>query len=71
MSQDTTQVNLDREPVDQKQFIPGFGPGGVPLLLLLFYLSFLALFTYYVVENQLPDFTKQGPGQIEAPEAGQ
>ena len=48
---------------DSRQVDPGFGKGGVPWLLLVFYLSFLCFFTWYVLEFQLPDFLKQGPGQ--------
>ena len=50
----------------------GYGEGGVPWPLLLFYLSFLVFFTWYVLEFQLPDFLQQGPGvSQEAPaEAG-
>ena len=39
----------------------GYGKGGVPLLLLLFYLSFLVFFVWYVLEYQLPDYLDQGP----------
>ena len=46
----------DRDITDSKKAELGFGPGGVPWLLLLFYLSFLAFFTWYAVEYQLPDF---------------
>jgi len=46
----------DRDTTDSKKAELGFGPGGVPWLLLLFYLSFLAFFTWYAVEYQLPDF---------------
>ena len=45
------------------KFDPGFGSGGVPILLLLFYLSFLGFFTWYVLEYQLPDFLEHGPAQ--------
>ena len=64
-----TNVNTgsaDSERVDGAKFDPGFGPGGVPLLLLLFYLSFLVFFTWYVLEYQLPEFLKQGPIQEES-----
>jgi len=47
---DTTQAEL------------GFGKGGVPWLLLLFYLSFLTFFVWYVLEYQLPDYLEQGSG---------
>ena len=53
---------------DSVQLVPGFGRGGVPWYLLLFYLSFLVFFTWYVLTYQLPDFLEQGPGQVdEAP----
>jgi len=51
------------EPTDAEKYEPGFGKGGVPWLLLLFYLSYLTFFTWYVLEYQLPDFLQQGPGQ--------
>lgn len=44
------------DELDREAFEPGFGPGGVPLPLLLFYLSFLVFFTWYVLEYQLPDY---------------
>jgi len=53
------------EPNDAEAFEPGFGKGGVPWALLLFYLSFLTFFTWYTLEYQLPDFLDQGPGQAE------
>jgi hypothetical protein len=45
----------------------GYGKGGVPWLLLLFYLGFLGFFTWYVLEYQLPDFLRQGPVVQDAP----
>jgi len=56
--------DLDRAP-----FEPGYGHGGVPWYLLAFYLAFLVFFTWYVLEYQLPDYLKQGPGRLEAPAA--
>ncbi len=53
------------EPEDESAFEPGYGHGGVPWYLLLFYLSFLVFFTWYTLEYQLPDFLNQGPGQVE------
>ena len=55
----------DRVPStnDDEQAEFGYGKGGVPLLLLLGYLSFLAFFTWYTLQFQLPDFLQQGPGQ--------
>lgn len=41
----------------------GFGKGGVPWLLLLFYLSFLVFFVFYALEYQLPDYLDQGPAK--------
>ncbi len=49
------------EPGDSKPALLGFGKGGVPWYLLLFYLSFLVFFVWYVLEYQLPDYLKQGP----------
>lgn len=39
----------------------GFGKGGVPWPLMLFYLGFLVFFVWYVLEYQLPDYLNQGP----------
>ena len=50
-------------PDDSEQQEYSYGHGGVPVLLLLFYLSFLVFFAWYTLEYQLPDFLKQGPGQ--------
>ena len=50
------QSRGDRDATDAEKAELGFGPGGVPWLLLLFYLSFLAFFTWYAVEYQLPEF---------------
>ncbi|HED65384.1 MAG TPA: hypothetical protein ENJ09_07500 [Planctomycetes bacterium] len=49
------------EPSDAEVFAPGFGKGGVPWLLLIFYLSYLTFFTWYVTSFQLPDFLTQAP----------
>ena len=46
---------------DEQQAELGYGKGGVPWYLLLFYICFLSFFTWYVLEFQLPDFLKQGP----------
>ena len=46
-----------------------YGGGGVPWYLLLGYLAFLAFFTWYTLEYQLPDFIDQGPVPIEAGES--
>ncbi|MFT4538400.1 MAG: hypothetical protein ACI841_004545 [Planctomycetota bacterium] len=53
------------EETDSHQQTYDFGDGGVPWYLLLFYLSFLVFFTWYVLEYQLPDFAAQGPVSIE------
>lgn len=45
----------------QQEF--GYGDGGVPWYLLLYYLGFLVFFTWYVLEYQLPQFLDEGPGQ--------
>lgn len=50
------ELASDREPAHI-----GYGTGGVPWLLLLFYLGFLVFFVWYVLEYQLPDFLQQGP----------
>lgn len=52
-------------PDDREAQRFGYGHGGVPLLLLILYLAFLAFFTWYVLDNQLPDFLQQGPGAQE------
>jgi hypothetical protein len=69
MSTDATN-DLDPQPLrdsaeatDSEQKVFGFGTGGVPWYLLLFYLSFLTFFVWYVLEFQLPDYLYQGPGQ--------
>lgn len=66
----TTNDGLDHDPLgaspeetDGKQKVFGYGGGGVPWYLLLFYLAFLIFFTFYTLEFQLPDFMNQGPGQ--------
>ncbi len=41
---------------DEPDLVTGFGEGGVPWPLLLFYLSFLVFFTWYTLEYQLPRF---------------
>lgn len=49
------------DPRDSEQQEIGFGHGGVPWPLLLFYLSFLAFFAWYALEYQLPEFMEHGP----------
>ena len=39
----------------------GFGKGGIPWYLMIFYISFLVFFAWYVLEYQLPDYLDQGP----------
>lgn len=56
-------VPADTEAEDAVPLATSFGKGGVPWYLLLFYLSFLVFFTWYVLEYQLPDYLEQGPGQ--------
>ena len=56
---------------DSEQFKPGFGRGGVPWYLMLFYLAFLVFFTWYVLEYQLPDYLQKGPVKPEAPPTAQ
>lgn len=58
---DTANVSAT-EASDADQARLGFGNGGVPWLLMLFYLSFLVFFVWYVFEYQLPDYIEQGPG---------
>jgi len=48
-------------PSDSERFEPGFGKGGVPWYLMVFYLAFLTFFTWYVLEFQLPDYLQKGP----------
>lgn len=63
MSDSATQPKApDIEPDDVAAADLGFGKGGVPIALLLFYLSFLGFFTWYTLEFQLPAFLDEGPG---------
>lgn len=64
-----TPPTTDVEPEDTQAFEPGYGHGGVPWILLTFYLAFLVFFTWYVLNFQLPDFLDQGPGQAQVQEA--
>ena len=50
------------EPTDEAAADLGFGKGGVPWYLLLYYLAFLTFFTWYTLEYQLPGFLEEGPG---------
>jgi len=59
MSEET--LRAEEAGLDGEAFRPKYGKGGVPLLLLLFYLSFLVFFTWYTLEYQLPDYLDQGP----------
>ncbi|MCP3916482.1 MAG: hypothetical protein GY711_13070 [bacterium] len=63
MTDQTPSVGPELEATDQKRFVPGFDSGGIPWFLLVLYLAFLSLFTWYVLENQLPSFLEEGPGQ--------
>ena len=58
------------EETDEAQADLGFGKGGVPWYLLLYYLAFLTFFTWYTLEYQLPDYLEEGPGgqKLAAPE---
>ena len=51
----------ENEPSDAEQADLGFGDGGVPWYLLLFYLAFLTFFVWYTLEFQLPDYLERGP----------
>ena len=57
MSEERTYELSDEERVEF-----GYGKGGVPWYLLLYYLGFLTLFTWYVLEFQLPAFLQNSPG---------
>lgn len=71
MSDSTTQSTTpDLEPDDAAAADLGFGKGGVPIALLLFYLSFLGFFTWYTLEYQLPAFLDEGPGASESAAEG-
>ncbi len=58
----------ETEAADAQVFAPGYGKGGVPWFLLLLYLSFLVFFTWYILDNQLPGFLEEGPGQSQVAE---
>ncbi len=53
----------DPEQSDARRQTYAYGEGGVPLVLLLLYLSFLVFFTWYTLAYQVPDY-------FERPEAG-
>ena len=60
------------EPTDAQQADLGFGNGGVPWYLTIFYLSFVVFFVWYVLEYQLTDYLAQSekaaePPAVEAP----
>lgn len=59
---DTRPLGESGEDTDSKQHVFNFDNGGVPWPLLILYLSYLVLLTFYVLEFQLPDFLQQGPG---------
>lgn len=50
------------EPTDAEPAQLGFGKGGVPWYLLLYYLAFLVFFVWYALEFQLPAYLEDGPG---------
>lgn len=58
----------DYESSDTEQADLGFGHGGVPWYLMLFYLAFLGFFVWYSLEFQLPDFQSNVGGGVEAPQ---
>lgn len=58
---DDLSVIVETGTDDTRQARFGFGKGGVPLPLLLFYLSFLVFFVWYTLEYQLPDYLESGP----------
>ncbi|MFT7487425.1 MAG: hypothetical protein ACI9F9_003286, partial [Candidatus Paceibacteria bacterium] len=57
-----TPLGNTLEETDSQQKVFDYDNGGVPWYLLLFYLSYLVLLTFYALEYQLPDFLEQGPG---------
>jgi hypothetical protein len=57
VTEDNARGELGVLDADQQTF--DYGHGGVPWLLLLFYLSFLVFFVWYVFEYQIPDFLQQ------------
>jgi hypothetical protein len=59
---DRTPLGKTLEETDSQQKVFDYDNGGVPWYLLLFYLSYLVLLTFYALEYQLPDFLEQGPG---------
>lgn len=50
---------------DTQQAKFGFGKGGIPWYLLLFYLSFLSFFVWYTLEYQLPDYLERNSSAAE------
>jgi hypothetical protein len=56
-----------RDATDSQQADLGFGEGGVPWYLLLFYLAFLTFFVWYSLEYQLPDFLDRSDLPVETP----
>lgn len=48
-----------------EQFKPGYGKGGVPWYLLLYYVAFLVFFTWYTLEFQLPDLMEDSPVPVQ------
>lgn len=59
---DKTPLGATGEDTDAQQKVFQYDNGGVPWYLLLFYLAYLVLLTFYSLEYQLPDFLNQGPG---------
>jgi hypothetical protein len=56
-------VNQSEQGLDERAAQFAYGDGGVPWYLLAGYLLFLVFFTWYVLEYQLPDYLRQGPGR--------
>lgn len=54
---------------DKQEF--DYGHGGVPWLLLLFYLSFLVFFVWYTFEYQIPDFFEADGATTELVDGGE
>ena len=56
------------EPVDARSVHPGYGEGGVPWYLLLYYLSFLAFF--HLVHARVPAAGLPRPGSADGDPGG-
>ena len=63
-------ASSERVELDTGQADLGFGRGGVPWYLMVYYLAFLTFFVWYVLEYQLPDYlesTSEAGAVDEAP----